>query len=158
MNGGLLQADGGQVLLSAGARDSLLASVVNNTGVIQARTVQEKDGKIILLAGMAGSRIPVVVSHGEGRAAFSAETDLAAAAVSLRYIDNTGDLASSYPANPNGSPMGITGLTSADGRATLMMPHPERVAFSKQMSWHPKQWDELSPWMQLFVNARKWVN
>ena len=111
--------------------------------------VEVVESPSILLAGMAGSRIPVVVSHGEGRAAFSAETDLAAAAVSLRYIDNAGDLASNYPANPNGSPMGITGLTSTDGRATLMMPHPERVAFSKQMSWHPKEWGELSPWMQL---------
>jgi phosphoribosylformylglycinamidine synthase len=119
--------------------------------------VEVVESPSILLAGMAGSRIPVVVSHGEGRAAFSAETDLAAAAVSLRYIDNAGDLASSYPANPNGSPMGITGLTSSDGRATLMMPHPERVAFSKQMSWHPKEWGEHSPWMQLFVNARNWV-
>ena len=120
--------------------------------------VEVVESPSILLAGMAGSRITVVVSHGEGRAAFSAETDLAAASVSLRYIDNAGDLASNYPANPNGSPMGITGLTSTDGRATLMMPHPERVHLSKQMSWHPKQWGELSPWMQLFVNARKWVN
>jgi phosphoribosylformylglycinamidine synthase len=120
--------------------------------------VEVVESPSILLAGMAGSRIPVVVSHGEGRAAFAADQDIAAAATALRYIDNAGDLASNYPANPNGSPMGITGLTSTDGRATLMMPHPERVAFSKQMSWHPKEWGELSPWMQLFVNARKWVN
>ena len=120
--------------------------------------VEVVESPSILLAGMAGSRIPVVVSHGEGRAAFAADQDIAAAATALRYIDNAGDLASNYPANPNGSPMGITGLTSLDGRATLMMPHPERVAFSKQMSWHPKEWGELSPWMQLFVNARKWVN
>jgi phosphoribosylformylglycinamidine synthase len=119
--------------------------------------VEVLESPSILLAGMAGSRIPVVVSHGEGRAAFSAETDLAAAAVSLRYIDNSGNLATAYPANPNGSPMGITGLTSTDGRATLMMPHPERVALSKQMSWHPKEWGEFSPWMQMFINARKWV-
>jgi phosphoribosylformylglycinamidine synthase len=120
--------------------------------------VEVVESPSILLAGMAGSRIPVVVSHGEGRAVFAADQDITAVPTALRYIDNAGDLASSYPANPNGSPMGITGLTSADGRATLMMPHPERVAFSKQMSWHPKQWGELSPWMQLFVNARKWVN
>jgi phosphoribosylformylglycinamidine synthase len=112
----------------------------------------------ILLAGMAGSRIPVVVSHGEGRAEFSSETEMAAAAVSLRFIDNDGDLAIRYPANPNGTPMGITGLTSSDGRATLMMPHPERVFLSKQMSWHPKEWGEFSPWMQMFINARKWVD
>jgi phosphoribosylformylglycinamidine synthase len=119
--------------------------------------VEVVESPSILLAGMAGSRIPVVVSHGEGRAVFAAESDMGSAAVALRYIDNAGNLATAYPANPNGSPMGITGLTSSDGRATLMMPHPERVALSKQMSWHPKQWGEFSPWMQLFINARKWV-
>ena len=112
----------------------------------------------ILLAGMAGSRIPVVVSHGEGRAEFAPDQDIASAPVSLRFIDNNGDLATRYPANPNGTPMGITGLTSTDGRATLMMPHPERVFLSRQMSWHPKEWGEFSPWMQMFVNARNWVD
>ncbi len=111
----------------------------------------------ILLAGMAGSRIPVAVSHGEGRAEFTAD-DINHASVAMRFIDNFGNLASHYPANPNGSPMGITGLTSQDGRATLMMPHPERVHLSKQMSWHPKEAGEFSPWMQMFVNARKWVD
>lgn len=111
----------------------------------------------ILLTGMAGSRIPVVVSHGEGRAEFAAD-DINQASVAMRFIDNHGNLATHYPANPNGSPMGITGLTSLDGRATLMMPHPERVHLSKQMSWHPKQAGEFSPWMQMFINARKWVN
>ena len=111
----------------------------------------------LLLAGMAGSRIPVVVSHGEGRAEFGAGQDAGQAHIAMRFIDNQGDLASHYPANPNGSPMGITGLTSSDGRATLMMPHPERVFLNRQMSWHPKGAGEFSPWMQLFVNARKWV-
>ncbi|MBP6310224.1 MAG: phosphoribosylformylglycinamidine synthase, partial [Arenimonas sp.] len=111
----------------------------------------------ILLAGMAGSRLPVVVSHGEGRAEFTEQLDLSQAHVALRYIDNAGNLASYYPANPNGSPMGITGLTSKDGRSTLMMPHPERVHLNKQLSWHPKDAGEFSPWMQMFINARSWV-
>jgi phosphoribosylformylglycinamidine synthase len=119
--------------------------------------VEVVESPSILLAGMAGSRLPIVVSHGEGRAEFASDADLAAARVAMRFIDNASDLATSYPANPNGSPMGITGLSSADGRATLMMPHPERVHLSKQMSWHPNEWGEFSPWMQLFVNARKWV-
>ena len=120
--------------------------------------VEVVESPSILLAGMAGSRIPVVVSHGEGRAAFAPDQDIASAPVSLRFIDNAGDLATAYPANPNGTPMGITGLTSTDGRATLMMPHPERVFLSRQMSWHPKEWGEFSPWMQMFVNARNWVD
>jgi len=111
----------------------------------------------LLLAGMAGSRIPVAVSHGEGRAEFGAGQNPEQAHVAVRFIDNQGNMAANYPANPNGSPMGITGLTSSDGRATLMMPHPERVFLSRQMSWHPKDAGEFSPWMQIFVNARKWV-
>jgi phosphoribosylformylglycinamidine synthase len=111
----------------------------------------------LLLAGMAGSRIPVAVSHGEGRAEFGAGQNPELAHVAVRFIDNQGNMAANYPANPNGSPMGITGLTSSDGRSTLMMPHPERVFLNRQMSWHPKDAGEFSPWMQLFVNARKWV-
>ena len=112
----------------------------------------------VLMAGMAGSRIPVVVAHGEGRAAFDVEADRNAAHVAVRYVDGTGRVATHYPANPNGSPDAIAGLTSRDGRATLMMPHPERVFRSVQMSWHPSQWGEDSPWMQLFRNARAFVN
>jgi len=119
--------------------------------------VEVVESPSILLAGMAGSRIPVVVSHGEGRAEFAAHTDVASAPVALRFVDGFGNLASSYPANPNGSPQGITGLSSADGRVTLMMPHPERVFLNRQMSWHPKGAGEFSPWMQMFINARKWV-
>ncbi len=111
----------------------------------------------VLLDGMAGSRIPVVVAHGEGRAAFANETDRADAQVAVRYVDGTGRIATTYPANPNGSPDAIAGLTSADGRATLMMPHPERVFRSVQMSWHPAEWGEDSPWMRLFRNARAFV-
>jgi phosphoribosylformylglycinamidine synthase len=114
----------------------------------------------ILLTGMAGSRLPVVTSHGEGRAEFSSDADLAEAERSLtalRYVDNRGEAAERYPANPNGSPRGIAGLTSADGRVTIMMPHPERVFRTVQMSWHPREWGECSPWQRLFDNARAWV-
>jgi phosphoribosylformylglycinamidine synthase len=120
--------------------------------------VQVQDSPSILFAGMAGSRIPVVVAHGEGLARFDAPEHEAAAHVALRFVDGHGAVTESYPANPNGSPAGITGLTSRDGRATLMMPHPERVFRTLQMSWHPAQWGEDSPWLRIFRNARAWVD
>ena len=114
----------------------------------------------VLLAGMAGSRIPIVVSHGEGRAEFKSAGDLATCdeqLTSMRFITNFGAVAKTYPANPNGSPNGIAGLANADGRVTIMMPHPERVFRTVQMSWHPAAWGECSPWQRLFDNARAWV-
>ena len=114
----------------------------------------------VLLRGMEGSRLPIVVSHGEGRAAFASEEALAgcdAALTALRFVDNRGAPAERYPANPNGSPRGIAGLCNADGRVTIMMPHPERVFRTTQLSWHPADWGECSPWQQLFDNARSWV-
>ena len=111
----------------------------------------------ILFAGMAGSRLPVVVAHGEGRACFDADGDRVDAFVAARFVDGHGRVAASYPANPNGSPDGITALTSRDGRATLMMPHPERVFRTLQISWHPESWGEDSPWLRMFRNARAWV-
>ena len=108
----------------------------------------------ILFAGMAGSRLPVVVSHGEGRAVFHASS---CPDVALRYIDHRGAPATTYPCNPNGSPEGITGVTTPDGRFTIMMPHPERVFRTVQMSWHPETMGEDAPWMTMFRNARKWV-
>jgi phosphoribosylformylglycinamidine synthase len=120
--------------------------------------VQVQDSPSILFAGMAGSRIPVVVAHGEGLARFDAPEHQGAANVALRFVDGHGAVAEAYPANPNGSPAGITGLTSRDGRATLMMPHPERVFRTLQMSWHPAQWGEDSPWLRIFRNARAWVD
>jgi phosphoribosylformylglycinamidine synthase len=113
----------------------------------------------ILLDGMAGSRLPIAVAHGEGRAAFSDAAQMAAASaqVSVRYIENSGEVAERYPANPNGSPGGITGLTSRDGRVTIMMPHPERVVRAVQNSWHPDGWIEDAPWRRLFRNARRWL-
>jgi phosphoribosylformylglycinamidine synthase len=115
----------------------------------------------ILLAGMAGSVMPVAVAHGEGRAEFADAAALEACAasglVTLRFVDNYGRPAGSYPANPNGSPQGMTGLTSRDGRAMILMPHPERVFRKVQNSWHPDEWGEDSGWMRLFRNARVWL-
>jgi len=111
----------------------------------------------LFLDGMAGSRLPIVVSHGEGRADFSAHGQQNQAVVALRYIDNHGRVAATYPFNPNGSPDGIAGLTTADGRFTIMMPHPERIYRTVQMSWHPEGWGEDGPWLRMFRNARKWL-
>jgi phosphoribosylformylglycinamidine synthase len=114
----------------------------------------------VLLAGMAGSRLPIVTSHGEGRAEFASPRDLAACdeqLTSMRFVTSSGAVAKTYPANPNGSPNGIAGLSNADGRVTIMMPHPERVFRTVQMSWHPPEWGECSPWQRLFDNARTWV-
>jgi phosphoribosylformylglycinamidine synthase len=116
----------------------------------------------VLLSDMAGSELPIVVAHGEGRAQFAADDSLsnleASNRVALRYLDNHGETASVFPANPNGSPNGITGICNADGRINIMMPHPERVFRSVQMSWAPSDWPEDSGWMRLFRNARVWVN
>ena len=111
----------------------------------------------LFLQGMAGSRIPVAVAHGEGRAEFDSAADQAAARVALRYIDGEGRVATQYPLNPNGSPEGITGLTSDDGRSTILMPHPERTLRNVNLSWHPSEWTEDSPWLRIFRNARIWV-
>jgi phosphoribosylformylglycinamidine synthase len=111
-----------------------------------------------LLAGMAGSRLPIAVAHGEGRAQFAREADGTAleraGAVAVRFVDHRGRPATTYPANPNGSPAGIAGVTSEDGRVTLMMPHPERVFRAAQHSWRPHEWREDSGWMRIFRNAR----
>ncbi|MBB5208688.1 phosphoribosylformylglycinamidine synthase [Chiayiivirga flava] len=117
-----------------------------------------EDSPSILLRGMVGSRLPVVVAHGEGRATFDDTAQQAAAHVAFRYVDASGASAIAYPANPNGSTDAIAGLTSTDGRVTLLMPHPERVFRSVQLSWRPREWGEDSPWMRLFRNARAWVN
>ena len=123
--------------------------------------VRVEESGAALAAGMEGSVMPIVVSHGEGRAEFRDEAHLEACEeaglVWLRYVDNHGRIAARYPANPNGSPAGIAGLTSADGRATIAMPHPERVFRSVQHSWRPDEWGEDSPWMRLFRNARAWL-
>jgi phosphoribosylformylglycinamidine synthase len=110
----------------------------------------------ILFAEMAGSRIPIATAHGEGRARFQGDS-LERALVAMRYVDNRGDPTEVYPYNPSGSPQGVTGLTTPDGRFTIVMPHPERVFRTVQMSWAPDRSVEDSPWMRMFRNARKWV-
>jgi phosphoribosylformylglycinamidine synthase len=111
----------------------------------------------LFFAGMEGSRIPVVTAHGEGQAHFTGGARIENAIVAMRFVDNRGEPTERYPANPNGSPRGIAGLTTADGRFTIVMPHPERVFRSAQMSWRPDPWGEDSPWMRVFRNARAWL-
>jgi phosphoribosylformylglycinamidine synthase len=115
----------------------------------------------LFFAGMAGSIMPIAVSHGEGRAEFAdaaAERSCSAAGVvAMRFVDNRGLTATTYPANPNGTPAGITGLTTTSGRVTILMPHPERVYRAVQNSWRPDHWGEDSGWMRMFRNARVWV-
>jgi phosphoribosylformylglycinamidine synthase len=113
----------------------------------------------LFFGDMAGSRIPVALAHGEGFAEFRDAAQLMSAQpyVALRFVDSRGRPAETYPYNPNGSPQGITGLTSVDGRFTILMPHPERVWRTVQMSWHPDEWGERSPWYRMFANARRWI-
>jgi phosphoribosylformylglycinamidine synthase len=114
----------------------------------------------ILLKGMEGSRMPIAVAHGEGRAVFDRLPPAALheeRLVALRFIDGKGQPAERYPVNPNGSPLGITGLTSEDGRFTILMPHPERVFRAVQYSWRPDGLREYGPWLRLFRNARTWL-
>jgi phosphoribosylformylglycinamidine synthase len=135
--------------------------VRNRSEQFEARLVMVEvpDSPSILLQGMVGSRLPIVVAHGEGRAEFldGPALDAAAPLVALRYIENDGSVACRCPANPNGSPQGIAGLASADGRVTILMPHPERVFRTLQHAWHPDGWGEDGPWMRLFRTARVWV-
>jgi phosphoribosylformylglycinamidine synthase len=121
--------------------------------------VEVQPSPSLFFAGMEGSRIPVATAHGEGYAEFHDAAQLAAAQplVALRFVDHRGAPTEVYPYNCNGSPQGITGLTTADGRYTILMPHPERVHRSAQMSWHPREWGDASPWMRMFRNARAWL-
>jgi phosphoribosylformylglycinamidine synthase len=121
--------------------------------------VEIQQSPSILFEGMQGSRMPIVVSHGEGYADFGSAAKLKAAQplITLRYVDNYGKATEAYPLNPNGSPRGATGLTTPDGRFSIMMPHPERVFRAVQNSWHPSDWSENGAWLRMFQNARKWV-
>ena len=118
--------------------------------------VEITDSPSLFFRGMAGSRLPIVVAHGEGRAVFNGIGEPAPAA--MRFVDNRGAVTETYPYNPNGSAQGMTGFTSADGRFTILMPHPERVFLAQQMSWieHDRPGAD-SPWMQMFYNARQWL-
>ncbi len=123
--------------------------------------VEVLQSESILMQGMTGSKMPIVVAHGEGQAEFRddpAQSLLKDQTACLRFIDRDGLSAETYPANPNGSALGLTGFTSRDGRFTIMMPHPERVFRSVQNSWQADDWGEDSPWMRLFRNARVWVD
>ncbi|MCB1890235.1 MAG: phosphoribosylformylglycinamidine synthase [Rhodocyclaceae bacterium] len=119
--------------------------------------VEVMESPSILMADMAGSRMPIVVSHGEGRAQFASDAQAQAALAALRYVDNRGEVANRYPLNPNGSPDGLTGFTTPDGRFTIMMPHPERTSRTVQMSWAPDWLGEDSPWQRMFRNGRRWL-
>ena len=123
--------------------------------------VEVLESPSIFLRGMAGSVLPIPVAHGEGRAVFKADSDQVAleteGQVALRYVDPFDATTEVFPYNPNGSPSGITGLTNADGRVTIMMPHPERVFRTVTNSWHPPTWQEDGPWLRMFRNARVWV-
>ena len=123
--------------------------------------LQIEDSPSVLFAGMAGARLPIAVAHGEGRAELQAPEDLTLLEqqrlVAARYVDHQGRATERYPHNPNGSPRGLTSLTTPDGRVTIMMPHPERVFRSVQLSYQPKGWGEDSPWLRMFRNARVFV-
>ena len=135
----------------------------NNSEQFEARfsLVEIVESPSLFFKGMAGSRMPIAVAHGEGRAVFSEKHSLADAArdnlIAVRFIDNYGQPTEVYPANPNGSPVGVTGVTTRDGRFTIMMPHPERVFLARQNSWCPDDWTEDGAWMRMFRNARVWV-
>jgi len=124
--------------------------------------VEVQESPSLFFKGMAGSRMPIAVAHGEGFAEFSSESVVNAIVadklVSMKFVDNAGNPTEVYPFNPNGSPEGITGLTTQDGRFSIMMPHPERVFRTVQNSWHPDDWDEDGAWIRMFRNARKFIN
>jgi phosphoribosylformylglycinamidine synthase len=114
----------------------------------------------IFLTGMAGSQLPVAVAHGEGFADFRRQGDVGHVARAMRFVNHHGQATEAYPFNPNGSPDGLTAVTTGDGRFTALMPHPERVTRNVMLSWHPNRWSEqdsggpYSPWMRFFQNAR----
>jgi len=121
--------------------------------------VEVQKSPSLFFDGMAESLMPIVVSHGEGYAEFASEKKLSAtlSLVTMRFVNNQGKLTEVYPLNPNGSPQGVAGMTTPDGRFSILMPHPERVFRAVQHSWYPNDWHEDAPWMRMFRNARKWV-
>jgi phosphoribosylformylglycinamidine synthase len=119
-------------------------------------TLEILDSASIFFKGMDGSRIPVAVAHGEGRVSFPQACSPSKSHGAVRFVDNRGKPTENFPLNTNGSPGGLAGFTAADGRVTIMMPHPERVFRSVQLSWCPDSWGEDSPWMRMFRNARVW--
>jgi phosphoribosylformylglycinamidine synthase len=138
--------------------------VRNNSEEFEARfsLVKVEKSPSIFLMDMEGSVIPVAVSHGEGRVKFYDDSQFnqisSSDGISLRFVDHSMKITEKYPFNPNGSKSGVTGVTSLDGRANIMMPHPERVFRSITNSWHPKEWREDGPWLKMFRNARCYIN
>ena len=133
--------------------------VRNNCEQFEARLVNVEilESPSIFFQGMAGSVMPIVNSHGEGRVQFLRPEDAALVKMAARYVDPTGAATEVYPYNPNGSKGGLTSVTTDDGRFTIMMPHPERSHRAQQLSWHPAEWTDASGWMRMFRNARRWV-
>lgn len=133
--------------------------VRNTSEQFEARLVNVEvlESPSIFFAGMAGSVMPVVNSHGEGRVQFLRPEDAALVKAAVRFVDPCGNPTEVYPYNPNGSKGGLTSVTTEDGRFTIMMPHPERSHRAQQLSWHPAEWTDASGWMRMFRNARKWV-
>ncbi|MDQ5888651.1 MAG: phosphoribosylformylglycinamidine synthase [Pseudomonadota bacterium] len=131
----------------------------NESEQFEARLVMVEvlESPSLFLQGMTGSKMPIVVSHGEGRAEFASAAAQKNVITALRFVDHKGKPTEAYPLNPNGSPKGVTGVTTVDGRFTIMMPHPERAHRTVQLSWHPENWGEDSGWMRMFRNARKWI-
>ena len=119
--------------------------------------VEVLDSPSIFFSGMAGTKSAIAIAHGEGYADFSQTGDIDGVVKTMRFVDNRGAATENYPFNPNGSPGGLTGVTTPDGRFSVLMPHAERVFRSVQQSWHPESWGEDSPWMRMFRNARKFV-
>jgi phosphoribosylformylglycinamidine synthase len=131
--------------------------------------VEIVDSPSLFMTGMAGTRVPVAVAHGVGYANFAQQGNAAQVKGVMHFVDNQGQRTEQYPANPNGSPLGLTGVTTHDGRFTVMMPHPERVTRNVMMSWSPERWNGqevggaqaphggYTPWMRMFRNARVWL-
>jgi phosphoribosylformylglycinamidine synthase len=138
--------------------------VRNSSEQFEGRTamVSIPENPSVFLQGMVGSRFPIAVAHGEGRAEFSSrevqQQTLTSGTICMQFVDNHGNIATKYPANPNGSPYGIAGLCNEDGRFTIMMPHPERVFRAVCNSWRPDVWKEDGPTMRIFRNARHWLS
>jgi phosphoribosylformylglycinamidine synthase len=138
--------------------------VRNKSEQFEGRTalVKVSPSNSVFLGNMSDSIFPIACAHGEGRAEFpSAQAEAAALAsgnIALQFIDNYENVTQQYPANPNGSPEGITGMCNDDGRVTIMMPHPERIFRAVTNSWRPDEWGEDSPTMRMFRNARVWLN
>ena len=136
----------------------------NHSDQFEARLSQVKilKSKSVLLSGMEDWSLPIIVSHGEGRASFKNEDEINklfdSEKICMTFVDSSGYQTEQYPLNPNKSPSGITGITNDNGNITIMMPHPERVFRSHQFSWKPLSWGEFSPWMQIFINAKKFVS